>query len=302
MRHIRYTLPFLITGMFMLALYMPVTATGQLVASEFSTLTQTVDGTDISIAYYRPSRRDRDPLFGGVMKYGDIITPGANMATTLEFSKDVKINGTAVSAGKYSVWIAFEEGSWEFLLDETWERFHGPHPVRSELEYGFMVTPTEVALVNETLTFDFPSVHEGGTTLRMHWGTTMIELDIEIEPTPLVNITATEAKRYVGTYDVNVAMIPPYTMFEGKRTYEFTYENGFLHAIMDIGPYTDPHDMAFYPQSENVLFPVILIEGVPAHSFEGGLFYEFTQDEAGNITGFEGRMPNDVVWMTGKRQ
>ena len=301
MRSIKFKLSSFVAGLFAAALFLPQSGTAQLTASEFGTLTQKVDGTVISMEYSRPSRRGRTELFGSVMKYGDIVTPGANWATTIEFSKDVKIEGKAVPAGKYSVWIAFEAGSWEFLLDETWERFHGPHPVRDELEYGFPVLPKQVSLENETLTFDFPAVHASGTTLRMHWGTTMVELDIEVESTPLVNITADEAARYVGTYSVDVAMIPPFSIFEGNRTYEFTYDGGFLHAIMDIGPYSEPHDMAFYPQADNVLFPVMLVEGVAAQTFQGGLMYEFTEDADGNITGFQGRMADDSVWMSGTK-
>ena len=196
-------------GMFIISVSAVTTSNAQIAASEFSTVSQTVDGTVISIEYSRPSRRGRDPLFGGVMAYGQVITPGANMATTIEFNRDVTIDGNAVPAGKYSVWISFEEGQWEFALDETWQRFHGPHPVLDDAEFHFPVTPREVPLEMETLTFHFPTVRPDGTTLRLHWGTTAVDMNIEVESTPLVNVTADEAGRYVGKYRVEVQEKPP---------------------------------------------------------------------------------------------
>lgn len=223
------------------------------------------------------------------------------MATTIAFSNNVRIDGNAIPAGKYSVWIAFEEGQWEFLLDETWQRFHGPHLVREEAEFGFTVTPREVPLEMETLTFHFPAVRTGSTTLRMHWGTTAIDMNIEVESTPLVNITADAAGPYVGKYTVEVQEMPPWSMSSGTMDIELTFENGFLHSVMNIGPYSDPHDMAFFPQSEQVFFPVMLMDGVIAESFEGGVLFEFTLDDSGKADSFQARFADDSLWLSGTR-
>jgi len=49
------------------------------------TITQTVNGTEISIRYYRPVLRGRVP-FPGVVSWGRTWTPGADSATRLETS------------------------------------------------------------------------------------------------------------------------------------------------------------------------------------------------------------------------
>ena len=99
------------TGVLVASLFLANAGNAQITASEFGTVSQAVDGTVISIEYSRPSRRDRDVLFGGVMAYGQVITPGANMATTIEFSKDVSINGNVVPAGKYSDFVLHFNGT-----------------------------------------------------------------------------------------------------------------------------------------------------------------------------------------------
>ncbi|MCH8123497.1 MAG: DUF2911 domain-containing protein [Bacteroidetes bacterium] len=301
MKLIHFQSSLMTLGIFILSSITAIPGNAQLAASEFSTVSQTIDGTVISIEYSRPSRRGRDPLFGGVMAYGQVITPGANMATTIEFSKNIMIDGNAVPAGKYSVWIAFEEGQWEFALDETWQRFHGPHPVLDDIEIHFPVTPREVPLEMETLTFHFPTVRPDGTILRLHWGTTAVDMNVEVESTPLVNVTADEAVRYVGKYRVEVQEKPPWTMFSGTIDMELTYENGFLHTVMDIGPYTDAHDLAFFPRSDQVFFPVMLMDGVVAQSFEGGVLFEFNMGSSGQAETFEARLADDSIWLTGTK-
>ena len=68
---------------------LPAGAQAQVMASEHGMVQQRVDGTTITIEYYRPQRRGRDNLFGGVVKWGSTWTPGANWATTLDVDHDV---------------------------------------------------------------------------------------------------------------------------------------------------------------------------------------------------------------------
>ena len=65
--------------------------------SQFSSVTQRVGYTDIEVRYRRPVARGRE-LFGGIIDWGRIWTPGADSATTLAFSTDVRVNGRALAA------------------------------------------------------------------------------------------------------------------------------------------------------------------------------------------------------------
>ena len=42
-----------------------------------------VNGTTITLDFSRPVARGRDSLFGGVVHWGELWTPGANWATKL---------------------------------------------------------------------------------------------------------------------------------------------------------------------------------------------------------------------------
>ena len=67
--------------------------------SQRATVSQTVNTTDISIRYGRPVARGRQ-LFGdgGTVRHSP-WTPGADASTTVEFSKDVWIDGQPLEAG-----------------------------------------------------------------------------------------------------------------------------------------------------------------------------------------------------------
>src|SRR4051812_37148966 len=85
--------------------------------SEAATVSQTVDGTRVTLEYSRPSARGRPRLFGGEVKWDEVWTPGANWATTLETDHDLSIEGTTVPKGRYSVWLVVKErGPWTLLL------------------------------------------------------------------------------------------------------------------------------------------------------------------------------------------
>src|SRR5207253_2946033 len=100
--------------------FIAVDAHAQIRASEMSTFSQMIDGTKISMSYSRPRGRGRDTLFGSKkgVRWDEVWTPGANYATTFEVNRPVRIDGHAVKAGTYSVWMVVRKsGDWTMVLD-----------------------------------------------------------------------------------------------------------------------------------------------------------------------------------------
>lgn len=168
----------------------PAFAAAQVMASEYGTVSQRVDGTTITIDYFRPERRDRTNLIGGVVPFGSTWTPGANWATTIEVDHDVRIEGHDVAKGRYSVWMIPEPDPqpWTVILSTTWKRFHvqGPDPSASDVR--FMVKPDQAPMV-DVLTFTFPVVDRDAATLLLQWGTTAVSLHITVTPSNSVSPT-----------------------------------------------------------------------------------------------------------------
>jgi hypothetical protein len=176
-------------AMSVMTLCLAVPACAQVRASERGSVSQTVDGTVITIDYGRPQVRGRENIFGKIIPAGDVWTPGANWATTLEVSKPVKLQGRDLAAGTYSMWMVTGPGDWTVHLHTNAHIFHTAPPKASDMLLSVTVRPTQ-GEPTEVLTFDFPRVAPDSTTLRFRWATAVVSLDIVTQPTrPATSMT-----------------------------------------------------------------------------------------------------------------
>jgi hypothetical protein len=181
-----------------LALVCPLGRVAGQVASEKGTVSQTVDGTTITIEYSRPVAHGRTP-FPDVVRYGRMWTPGANWATTLEVDHAVHLNGVDVPKGKYSVWMIPGADEWTVTLSREARRFHTSPPSANDEQARFAVKPATGAHM-ETLAFYFPVVTRDGATLDMHWGTTVVPMRVTVDPSRSPTVSDGERAAYVGRY------------------------------------------------------------------------------------------------------
>jgi len=152
-------------------------ATGQTIPkSQHATVSQTVAHTEITIVYDRPVARGR-PLFGALVPWGEIWTPGANVATTFEVSRAVRINGASLPPGKYSLWSIPDTTRWTIIFNHVASAFHLAYP---EGKDALRVTATPHSGPHmETLAFYFPVADSTRAELDLHWGETVVPLSIE---------------------------------------------------------------------------------------------------------------------------
>ena len=81
------------------------------------------NGTTISFDYSQPSvkgrtvGKDLEPMAGKVWR------TGANEATVFEVSKDVKVEGQALKAGKYGFFTLVDGDNWTIIFNKTWKQW-----------------------------------------------------------------------------------------------------------------------------------------------------------------------------------
>jgi len=141
---------------------------------------QTVAFTDISVVYGRPVARGR-VLFGdsALVKWDAIWHPGADSATRVTFSHDVKLEGRDVKAGEYTIWLIPRANKpWTFILSRAAHVFHIPYPGESSDVLRVDVTPERGGHM-ETLAIYFPNVLRDEAVMRIHWGETIIPVRIK---------------------------------------------------------------------------------------------------------------------------
>ncbi len=82
----------------------------------------TDDGVNIAINYSSPSLKGRE-LGVDLAKIGEVWRTGANEATTVEFDKNVLVNGQKLPAGKYSLYSIPGENQTTFIFNKTWKQW-----------------------------------------------------------------------------------------------------------------------------------------------------------------------------------
>jgi Protein of unknown function (DUF2911) len=233
--------------MLVLAAFTASTASAQVRASEAGSVSQTVDGTTITIEYSRPVARGRTGLFGKVIHWGEMWTPGANWATTFEASRNVTVNGHRIPKGRYSLWmIPRENEDWMLVFSNRIRTFHTQRPTQGEDLVRFAVKP-ETSPQTEVLTWSFPAIAAEGSTLRMQWGTSAISLRITVEPSYTAQMEPEDAATFVGTYEMKLGDAPD----APTATIELALRDGRLRGHIEPKfPENDP-DVDFLPAGEN---------------------------------------------------
>lgn len=284
-----------------LALAIPASVSAQFRASEAASVSQTIDGTRISLEFSRPQVRGRAPLFGRVVRWGETWTPGANWATTLEVSKDVKINGHAVAKGKYSVWMVVrQEGDWTLVLDPQSHRFHMMPPDSSAAQIRFPVRPEQRPFL-EVLTWSFPVNRISGATLAMQWGTTYVPLDVEVQPTHALTFAAERSGAYLGTYDflwTSSSGLPASTK---PVAFTVSYEGGRLIGRWNPAPDPTMATIVLVPLTGDWFLTGFYDEKGTVYDLETEMVFEFAM-QGGRASSFEIRGLGDAVMATGKRR
>ena len=146
--------------------------------SQRGSVTQNVAFTEISVSYGRPVARGRE-LFGALVPWDAVWHPGADSATRIRFSHDVLLEGKALPAGEYSLWlIPRENAAWTLILSRAARVFHLPYPGENRDALRIDVTPEQVSHM-ESFAIYFPMVLRDDAVMRLHWGTTALPIRIK---------------------------------------------------------------------------------------------------------------------------
>lgn len=268
---------------------LPAPGVAQIRASERGSASQTVDGTVIAVDYGRPQVRGRDTLYGGIIPWGKVWTPGANWATTLEVNRDVTIDGHPLAAGKYSVWLQVKQGTWTAILDRDVRRYHIMPPDSGTAgQLRFDVRPEPAPFV-EALTWSFPAVRATGATLQMAWGDTAVSFDIGVSPSRKITVDPDFAARYVGAY--RMTQRAPFSA--GEVAFDITYENDRLVGRWENPPNPLLATVWLIPLGEGMFMPGETDEGQLV-DMQSDMIFEFSPLD-GRAASFEMRILGDML-------
>lgn len=273
----------------------------QVRASEPARIAQTIDGTELTLEYSRPRVRGRDSLFGKVVKWEEVWTPGANWATTLEVSKDIRLDGHPVAKGKYSVWLAVHPaGPWTMVLDPRHRRFHTQHPDSTAEQIRFEVTPAEGPF-SEVLTWSFPEIRVTGATLAMQWGATRVAFQVDVQPSYRLATSRGKAAPYVGRYEFAWTGKEPGDT-SAPITLTISQQDSTLVGEWNPAPWPEAGPFILIPIKDDWFIAGFTEKG-ELYEVVKDMVIEFTRPRGQRLaTAFEVRGEKDSLMATGRRK
>lgn len=157
-------------------------------ASPAAKVTQRLGLTDVTVEYSSPGVKGRQ-IFGSVVPFDQVWRTGANAPTTIEFSKDVKIGGKDVPAGKYGLLTVPGKDSWTFIVSKQLN-VTSPGAYKQDQDVVRVTAKPETIPSRERMAFVFADFTDEKGELELEWATVRVALPIELN-------TAAQAKKNI---------------------------------------------------------------------------------------------------------
>jgi hypothetical protein len=143
-------------------------------ASPPATVTQTLkSGAVVTIDYSQPSLKGRT-IGKDIVPFGKVWRTGANEATIFETSKDLKIGGKMLPAGKYSLYTIPGEKEWTIIFNKTWNQSGMTYKEEQDV-LRFTAKPEKSEKMMEKMTFEI----ERDGEVQLLWGD--LEVDFKVK-------------------------------------------------------------------------------------------------------------------------
>jgi len=135
-----------------------------------------LDGHAVTIHYNTPFMRGRK-IMGGLVPYGQVWRTGANPATSLVTTVNLKIGSAMVPAGSYTLYTLPSEGTWMLIINKQtgqWGTvYNEPQDLaRVEMQKAALPEP------QEKMSISFEHTHGKSTELHVRWETTDVSVQV----------------------------------------------------------------------------------------------------------------------------
>jgi hypothetical protein len=134
----------------------------------------TNNGAVITIDYSQPAVKGRE-IGKDIAPYGKVWRTGANEATTFEVSKDVKVEGKALPAGKYGLFTIPNKEEWVVIFNKTPQQWGAYKYAEGDDVLRVKVKPTKAPQFTERMTFN---VDKSGK-VSLLWGNEEVDFTVQ---------------------------------------------------------------------------------------------------------------------------
>src|SRR4051794_40702789 len=139
-------------------------------------VTETISsGATVTIDYSQPSLKGRtigkdvEPMNGKVWR------AGANEATVFEVTKDVKVEGQTLPAGKYALYMLANDNEWTIIFNKKWDQWGTDYEKNKDQDaLKVKVKPMTAGTPTEKLTY---TIDKSGKVTLM-WGDRNVSFNV----------------------------------------------------------------------------------------------------------------------------
>ncbi|RYY90694.1 MAG: DUF2911 domain-containing protein [Chitinophagaceae bacterium] len=158
-----------------------------------ASVSEQVGLTQVTVTYHRPAVKGREgKIWGQVVPTGFVnqgfgngrLTPwraGANESTSIEFDKDVKVEGQALPKGKYGLFIAYDPQQSVVIFSRKWDAWGSFFYDEKDDALRIKVKPQPLEKSVEHLRYEFVDQSPNSATVTLSWEKLSIPFKIEVD-------------------------------------------------------------------------------------------------------------------------
>ena len=146
--------------------------------SNFSSVSQNVGDTKISLTYHRPNAKGRK-VFGGLVPYGEVWRTGANDNTTFETTQDVTVNGQKLPAGKYGLFTIPNQNEWTIIFNKVNNVWGTIYDAKQD-QLRVSAKPQPAGNFHETMSLGFANVKGNTADVVIAWENLQVPFTVNV--------------------------------------------------------------------------------------------------------------------------
>lgn len=154
--------------------------------SPHETISKGVDGNRITIVYGRPYTKDPRSgevrkIWGGLVPFGQVWRTGADEATLLITQKPVRLGGTAVPAGAYTLYLLPQaDGSAKLIVNRQLGQWGTQYDEKQDLA-RIDLTKGSAEATADQFTMVIDKAPQGGGVIKLIWAEIQYSVTFAVE-------------------------------------------------------------------------------------------------------------------------
>ncbi|TVP50423.1 MAG: DUF2911 domain-containing protein [Mongoliibacter sp.] len=136
-----------------------------------------IGNADIIVNYGSPGKRGR-VIWNGLVSYDQVWVSGSHWATAIDFSEDVMIGDTEVTAGMYGFFTIPGREEWTLILNKVYDQHLADDYEEEEDVVRITVTPEELEEEVQRLTYTVETESGNHGYISLSWDKVKVSLPV----------------------------------------------------------------------------------------------------------------------------